>query len=687
MALEIGVSSGFVAVAPTDDPVGGGLLIVDVRGSVSHDTSPPNAAKVTEVGWWCDNDTIEGNFEVGLYAADGIDDVAGTLLQVSRTNTKTTGAGWKTATVDWDIDSDTAYWIAFQLGPTTSSLSNNETSGGTGYDREDATTLNNPFGGGDLADVDGMMSIYAVWETLPPFKFIGTKLEIDSVEQDKPKQMSVERSIGEFNGTSHFAVEFDNYDGRFSDTFNLNDEVVIYADEDTNSPTTKLFTGIIEDINFSGKPKKEKLVLSGRDFGAVLQDVTIQPTVFSNRDAGEIAKIIVEQNVKSLVTLNNIDTSTGTTITRISFNQKNVFDALTQLAELAGFYFYVDEDKDVHFEVKSGISSGKTFNNTNVTKSTFKTVDSEIFNQVWVYGDRTLVGANATTGIGAGSVITLSDKPHNTRVSVGSTLQQDGGVLNLNEPNTESGLKYLVDFNSREIIFVSGIAAGDNIPSSGESNVSIDYEKSVPIIKFDSDSDSIGSFGPKTKIITDRNIKNQTEAEDKATQFLADNKDPKTQGKISVKGVINITPGNTAVVNIPFHNIYSQTYTILNAKYSFNKINNESSQVLELSLNKKIADFTDIMKDQMLRVKELETGPLEGTLAFLQINEGSVGVQVSGWEVRTRTLGSSFILGHPINTGSTGPIYGGVLGSVVASGINFLGDSKSAFTIQQSGGV
>jgi hypothetical protein len=36
----------------------------------------------------------------------------------------------------------------------------------------------------------------------------------------------------------------------------------------------------------------------------------------------------------------------------------SIFDCISQLAEISGFYFYIDADKDLHFEQKNTISTG-----------------------------------------------------------------------------------------------------------------------------------------------------------------------------------------------------------------------------------------------------------------------------------------------------------------------------------------
>ena len=471
---------------------------------------------------------------------------------------------------------------------------------------------------------------------------IYTKLTIGGVEYSDSKDISIDRSIGQFNATSNFTIKFNNYSGKYDDTFSLNDEVIIYADLDSSPATTKIFTGVIEKLDYQGNNNNETLKLLGRDYGAVLQDMTIQPVVYENRDVGEIAKVVVSNNAEGVVTTVNMDTTTGTTVDKIGFNHKNIFDALKELADLAGYYFYVDADKDVHFLVKDSISSGLTFDNTNVTNASFTTDDSEIFNKVWVYGGRILTGNRDVGGIGAGSVFTLTDKPHNSRVFVDDVLQQPGGVFGMDNPEFETDLKYVVDFNSKNIVFVSGLSAGDNIPASGAANISVDYERNTPILSFKEDSTSIAAYGPKTKVISDDIIKDYSAATDRATAYLSENKDPKIQGKIKVHNVLDVTPGNTAIVNIPFHNISNQTYMILNANYSFNSTNNQANKVLQLTLNKKVADFTDTMKDQILRLRNVEAGPLEGTLTRLETSTDTVDAQVH-YDVWGQNIGSNFV--------------------------------------------
>jgi hypothetical protein len=92
--------------------------------------------------------------------------------------------------------------------------------------------------------------------------YVSSRLVINSVEYSDFITLDVEKTTDEYNGTSNFSATFWNTNGQYNNTFNLNDEVVIYSN--TNAPaTTKLLTGIIENISFSGKDTNEKITISG----------------------------------------------------------------------------------------------------------------------------------------------------------------------------------------------------------------------------------------------------------------------------------------------------------------------------------------------------------------------------------------------------------------------------------------
>ena len=168
MSLVVGTNCGFVTSAPVDDPEGATLQINENIYFAEFDTSPINAAKISEVGWYCDTDQSEANFEVGLYEDDAGN--PGTLLEVSRTNVKTTGTGWKTVSVDWAISPNTKYWIAVQCDYVDGIVYTNTGVNIVGAKR--AISNNGKSSLDDEFDLDAngdtwALSFYAVWEEAP----------------------------------------------------------------------------------------------------------------------------------------------------------------------------------------------------------------------------------------------------------------------------------------------------------------------------------------------------------------------------------------------------------------------------------------------------------------------------------------------------------------------------------------
>lgn len=165
MAVVLGTSSGFVTVAPTNDPTGTDVVI-DGASVVTKDTSPATAnLKIVEVGWYRGSGTNTANFEIALYAESA--GIAATRLFVDATNSSNV-QGWIRTTVDWPISSSTAYWLGLQMDAHSGSSNvDSTTPGGAGIDRQTTqTTLNDPYGGGAVADASGMYAIYALVTSL-----------------------------------------------------------------------------------------------------------------------------------------------------------------------------------------------------------------------------------------------------------------------------------------------------------------------------------------------------------------------------------------------------------------------------------------------------------------------------------------------------------------------------------------
>lgn len=465
--------------------------------------------------------------------------------------------------------------------------------------------------------------------------------------------LKVDKKVGQDNSSSKFNCTVDNYNGKNNDLFNVGNEVEIYADKDINPPTTKIFTGILENISYPSDPNDEKLRIGGRDFSARLIDRNILPEVYTGLPAGSIVLDIIDKYTDD-VTTNNVNLST-IDVDRIAFNQKPVFDGIKRLAEIADYDFYVDEDKDLHFKQKSTEDSGHTFNNANVTRANVKQRRDNLYNEVWVYGERYMDSFQQEFNAdGAGSVFNLLYKPHNSKVNVGSPVStsntQKGGIFGMNQV-PPSGTDYLIDFHDKQIVFVSGTDLGySSIPSSGDL-ITVEYDRELPIIKTGRNSSSINQYGKRIKVINDDDIKDPDTAQQVVEAELAASSVPEVDGNLSIHGLINVTPGQTCNVNLPHQGIKNETYDIISAKYNFSKDNNLSEDVLNVKINKRLEDSSDIIKNLVNDVKALQSANMDNPeiLSRFEFTTGSLSVQQSDVKVYQRSAtGSVMIWDNPI---------------------------------------
>ena len=476
------------------------------------------------------------------------------------------------------------------------------------------------------------------------FKVDGTAYNTDSV--------TVKSSIGDYNSTGNFKAVLQNPNGLYDDTFSIGDAIEILADKNTDPPTTVIFTGTIETIKHKGKSQTATITLSGRDNMANLINALVEPEVYNDTEASLIVDDLIDKYGGG-VTRVNVDVS-ATTISNLTFNNISVFDALKKIAEQSNFYFYVDTDNDLHFKEKETTASGHTLDNNNIISSNFTETSKELYNNVFVYGDRVLSGwENNFVADGAGSVFTLDYKPHNTTITASGVIQK-GGILNILE-DTPSGVNYLLDYNSKKIVFISGASAGNNIPGS-LSPIVAEYDRNTPIIKFGRNQASETLYGKRTKVINDSSIKDPLQAKEVLLQTLNEFSIPRKQGDITLGTVVALTAGNTIIVNLPNSGVANKVFEILEVSYKFNNDTIQSDQVLKIKVSKKLLDVTDTLKDILNQLKQLQSKDISSSdvITRLEQDYGESKIRVKEWFVTVSTIGNAFVIGGAVN---------GILGS------------------------
>ena len=486
---------------------------------------------------------------------------------------------------------------------------------------------------------------------------INTKITVDGTEYVDSLNITLKRSTSKFSATTNFNITLPSPYGRHKDNFTIGDEVIIYADEDTDPATTKLMTGIIEDIKFQGIENTQQVSIRGRDYTARLMDTTVEPVVYTDSEVSTIVKNIIDNELSGQITYTNVAT-TETTLKRIAFNHVTIMDAFKQLGELSGYYFYIDNNKDLNFKKNENIDSGVTLDNSNILKMDFDTTREGMANDIWVYGDRYLAGFEETLSADGGSVFSLISKPHDSYVEYLGTPQK-GGVFQMTN-SLESGVDYLVSYQDKEIIFTSGTAIGSSVPANGGS-ILVRYNREVPIVKTGQNRPSVQLYGLKRKIINDKSIKDPNTAEEILKAEIA-NADPFRGIRASIKGWLDINPGETLKVELDNFDLDEENIPISSITYKFDKNTIQSGKVITIELDKKLLDITDEITNLRKRLELIESADRQDTdiITRLEISTGSFTIIGSYWEVRTRFIGSDYLWGV---SQASNPFVWGVAGS------------------------
>jgi hypothetical protein len=291
----------------------------------------------------------------------------------------------------------------------------------------------------------------------------------------------------------------------------------------------------------------------------------------------------------------------------------------------------------------------------NITSSRFRQTTDDMANEIYVYGDRILTAAPyiQKTSDGAGSTIQLAWKPENTQVTNSGTNIVKGGIYRASSPPS-SGTVYVVDYENAKVIWVSGPGLGNNIP--GSLTISrVDYDRSVPIVKYGKDDTSANTYGTKSKVIINKAIKDPRMAMNTVITELGNYASPRIQGQVTVQGVSYALPGQFVNVNLPNEGVSNKNYQILEVNYDFNPFSRHDEKVLSLKLNHKLLDVSDTIKQLIIELRKMQGGEMSETDIITRLSPatGSFGL-ASSYYSTYRYIGSAFILGHSIN---------GILGS------------------------
>jgi len=491
--------------------------------------------------------------------------------------------------------------------------------------------------------------------------------------------------------SDRFSATTFNTAGSRASLFTVGNQVRIY--HDTGSPpTNQVFYGSLEFIEYDSKSNDERLRIGGRDYTSTLMDTQVNALYTSGTnnvcEVGSIVRdLIWTSEYSGLISVGNVS---GTNIILPSFRVRNasLFNALNDLGNFANYNFWVDYSKSLHFEPMGNTSTGYVLDSGNCVVASVEQNRQAMANRITVYGGRQLVKQQETfTGDGAGSIFTLTYGPHDPFVTVSGVVKQGNIFEQTNFLPT--GAQYLVDFDTRRIIFISGTSVGVNIPGSLVSVV-VQYSRSVPIVKEAQDDSSIAVYGLKEGVVINPEIKDPRQAQEVASSQLILQGDPPVDARIKIHSdsISGVQPGQLITVNLPNDNILANQYTVFQTTYDITQENLLQDSVIGVRVGNRIKDTSDILQDIINKQRQLESVDVDPTdvITKLRTAPGSFGLRAH-WKVWTVTdLGSSYVVGYVGDAARSLAVVGSPSSAYGALVQAYVGDSRAGSSLVESGG-
>lgn len=311
---------------------------------------------------------------------------------------------------------------------------------------------------------------------------------------------------------------------------------------------TKIFAGNIMELNETTEGLARELKVQVKDYSNLLDSQLVSKTYGTQSDyellmeTGEyllsengIDYILLESSlqiytVNAIIqdilntftdgsfTMNNV--SANVSINNVVFNYISVSECFKKLVALLPNYdWYVDYDKDIHFQQNGLIASPYNLTDTsgNYLYNSLEIVSdySKLANEIIIRGGKVTGTATRTeylSGDGTRTNFPLgNDFVNIPLVTVGGL----GIAVGLDGQVPDAGYAAMWNSNSQLLRFTSG-----NTPTAGTNNIVVTGTPQFPLLYIKQSQSSITTYGRKQKIIDDKSINDLTTASQRADSEL-----------------------------------------------------------------------------------------------------------------------------------------------------------------------
>lgn len=286
----------------------------------------------------------------------------------------------------------------------------------------------------------------------------------------------------------------------------LGDEVTVEKD------STTIFGGVIVRVTETVKAAHIlEYMVECADYSHYLKRQIVTER-YENTTIATIIEDLIDNYTDDGFTYDNV---VGTqSVASISFNRLTVADCIQKLADALSYSWYVDYDKDIHFFPKN-TEAGPSLSDSseNYIYNSLEIVEdlTQVRNSVLVQGGEAVSDTPRTelfSGDGTRTTFALANKYDSLpTVEVGGS-PQTVGVDFLDD---DGSFDCMWNFNEKYIRFTAG-----NEPGAGTNNVEVSGTYLFPIVVSVPSPASQAEFGLYQFAITDKSIRSQNEAIERA---------------------------------------------------------------------------------------------------------------------------------------------------------------------------
>lgn len=203
----------------------------------------------------------------------------------------------------------------------------------------------------------------------------------------------------------------------------------------------------------------------------------------------------------------------GVTVSSMTFSYMPPSECFTRICKLTGREWYIDYNKDIHYQVKTTESAPFNITGTQAYKNlSIKKDNSSIRNRVYVRGGTYLSDEVTIKQVADGeqTVFNLPEKPHELSILEGGTPKTVG----IKHIDSYDDYDYLMSYQEKYV-------EKDTAPAA-DTVLTFSFKYNIPVLVAVEDKDSIEKYGQLEYVIFDKDIDTIDQARERASAELTD---------------------------------------------------------------------------------------------------------------------------------------------------------------------